>query len=203
MAICKVRKNFHQARWDEPMIYELSTPGVRGILTPEVEDEISASVGDVAGGLAKSIKRKEAPQLPEIDQKHVLEHWLHLSQETMGSNLSTDISEGTCTMKYNPRINEEVVALPDFAEVHPLQDESTCQGALEFMYSFEQMIKEISGLDRVSFQPGGGNHAVYTAASIMRAYHASRTTLNATPLLRPSSLTPVMPRLRRRRDTKL
>jgi glycine dehydrogenase subunit 2 len=147
---------------------------VRGILPPEVEDEISASVGDIAGGLPDSIKRKEAPQLPEVDQKHVLEHWLHLSQETMGSNLSPDISEGTCTMKYNPRINEEVVALPDFAEVHPLQDESTCQGALEFMYSFEQMIKEVSGMDRVSFQPGGGNHAVYTAASIMRAYHESR-----------------------------
>ena len=174
MAITKVRKNFHQARWDEPMIYELSTPGVRGILPPEVEDEISASVGDVAGSLPASIKRKKPPELPEVDQKHVLEHWLHLSQETMGSNLSPDISEGTCTMKYNPRINEEVVALPDFAEVHPFQDESTIQGALEFMYGFEQMIKEVSGMDRVSFQPGGGNHAVYTASSIMRAYHASR-----------------------------
>ena len=60
MAISKVRKNFHQARWDEPIIYELSTPGVRGILIPEVEDEISASVGDVAGGLPASIKRKKA-----------------------------------------------------------------------------------------------------------------------------------------------
>ena len=189
MAISKVRKNFHQARWDEPMIYELSTPGVRGILPPEVEDEISASVGDVAGGLPASIKRKKTPELPEVAQKHVLEHWLHLSQETMGSNLSPDISEGTCTMKYNPRINEEVVALPDFAEVHPLQDESTCQGALEFMNSFAQMIKAATMpctllhlLCELTMQAG--------------------TTLNATLLLRPSSLIPVTPRLRRRQDTK-
>ena len=174
MAISKVRKNFHQARWDEPIIYEFSTPGVRGIIPPEVEDEIVQSIGNVVDNIPDSIRRKELPSLPEVDQKHVLEHWIHLSQETMGSNLSTDISEGTCTMKYNPRINEEMVGLPDFAELHPFQDESTVQGALEFLYKFEQIIKEISGLDRVSFQPGGGNHAVYTAASIMRAYHAER-----------------------------
>ena len=174
MAISKVRKNFHQARWDEPIIYEISTPGVRGIIPPEVEDEIIQSVGNAVDNIPDSIRRKELPALPEVDQKHVLEHWLHLSQETMGSNLSTDISEGTCTMKYNPRINEEMVGLPDFAELHPFQDENTVQGALEFLYKFEQIIKEISGLDRVSFQPGGGNHAVHTAASIMRAYHADR-----------------------------
>ena len=95
MAMSKVRKNFHQASWDEPIIYELSTPGVRGILPPEVEDEIAFSVGDVAGRLPDSIKRKKPAPLPEVDQKHVLEHWIHLSQETMGSNLSPDISEGT------------------------------------------------------------------------------------------------------------
>ena len=169
MAKIKVRKNFHQARWDEPIIYEMTTPGSRGILPPEVEDGIVSSVGEVAEKLPKSIKRKAPPELPEVNQKHVLEHWIHLSQETMGSNLSPDISEGTCTMKYNPRINEEMAVSENFAEVHPFQDESTCQGVLEIMYKFEQMIKEVSGLDRVSFQPGGGNHAVFTAASIMRA----------------------------------
>ena len=106
MSKAYVRKNFHEARWDEPMIYELSTPGTRGILIPEVEDEIISLVGDVAGSLPEGVRRKEAPLLPEVDQKHVLAHWIHLSQETLGSNLTNDISEGTCTMKYNPRLGE-------------------------------------------------------------------------------------------------
>lgn len=174
MAVVKVRSNFHQARWDEPIIYEMSTPGLRGIIPPEVEEEVVGRVGDVASKIPDSIKRKSSLDLPEVDQKHVLEHWIHLSQETMGSNLSPDVSEGTCTMKYNPRMNEVLHASDDFAELHPLQDESTVQGILEIMYKFELMLKEVSGMDRVTFQPGGGNHAVYTGASIMRAYHESR-----------------------------
>ncbi len=169
-----VRTNFHEARWDEPMIYELSTPGTRGILVPEVEDEIVDAVGDVAAALPDSLKRSAPLLLPEVDQKHVLAHYIHLTQETMGSNLSNDLSEGTCTMKYNPRLSEAMSMNPDFAEIHPEQDDSTVQGTLEIFYKFEQIMKEVSGMDRFSFQPGGGNHAVYCASSVMRAYHASR-----------------------------
>ena len=68
----------------------------------------------------------------------------------MGSNIGNDISEGTCTMKYNPRVNEALVAEPNFAELHPFQDEDTVQGILEIYYKFEQFIKEISGLDKVT-----------------------------------------------------
>lgn len=174
MAKVKIRKNFHQARWDEPMIYEMSTPGLRGIIPPEVEDEIACSIGDVAGSLPAGIKRKSSIDLPEVAQKHVLQHWIHLSQETMGANLSNDISEGTCTMKYNPRVNEALCMHPSFAELHPNQDIDTVQGILEIYYKFEQILKEVSGLDKFTLQPGGGNHAVYTAASIVRAYHEAR-----------------------------
>lgn len=174
MAKMKLKKNFQQARWDEPMIYELSTPGLRGIIPPEVEGEIAHSAGDVAGKLPEGIRRKSSLGLPEVDQKHVLQHWLHLSQETMGSNLSNDISEGTCTMKYNPRVNEALCLNNGFAEIHPDQDPDTVQGMLEIFYKFEQMLKEVSGMDKFTLQPGGGNHAVYTAASIVRAYHAAR-----------------------------
>jgi len=171
MAIVKVRKNFHQARWDEPMIFEMSTPGVRGILPPEVESEIIDEVGGVADQLPQGILRKKAAALPEVDQKHVLQHWIHLAQETMGSNLSNDISEGTCTMKYNPRLGETLSTNPGFCELHPDQPEETVQGMLEIYYNFEQVVKEVSGMDKFTLQPGGGNHAVYTAASIVRAYH--------------------------------
>jgi glycine dehydrogenase subunit 2 len=173
MAKTKVKKNFHQAKWDEPVVYDLSTPGLRGIIPPEVDPEIAAAYGKAAT-LPAGVRRKSSLDLPEVDQKHVLQHWLRLSQETMGSNISNDISEGTCTMKYNPRVNETLVANPGFAEIHPDQDPDTVQGILEIFYKFENMLKEVSGMDCVSLQPGGGNHAVYTAASMVRAYHAAR-----------------------------
>lgn len=170
MGIVRLREAFQQARWNEPIIFEMSTPNVRGIFPPEPDSEIIESVGDVAGRLPAGIRRKELPKLPELSQKHVLSHYLRLSQETMGSNIGNDISEGTCTMKYNPRVNEDLVAEPSFAELHPSQSEDTVQGILEIYHKFENVVKQVSGLDRFTLQPGGGSHAVYTAASIVRAY---------------------------------
>ncbi len=167
-------KRFHQARWDEPVIFELSTPGQRGILLPEVEDEIRDQVGDVLADLPESIRRDEPPGLPEIAQPQVLRHYVRLSQENLGADFNVDVGQGTCTMKYSPKINDQLSRLPQMTEVHPLQDEGTVQGILELMYRFEQILKEISGLDRFSLQPGAGSAAIYTNASIMRAYHASR-----------------------------
>lgn len=172
MAKVKIRENYHQARWDEPIIYELSTPGERGILVPQPDKEIRDEGGDVLSSLPEIIRRKERPNLPEMSQKHVLAHYLHLSQETLGSNLNNDISQGTCTMKYNPRINEKLATL--IHHVHPSQDESTIQGLLSIYYRFEHILKEISGMDKFTLQPGGGSHAVYTASSIIRAYHESK-----------------------------
>lgn len=174
MAITKVRNNYHQARWDEPMIFELSTPGARGVIPPEPDAEILAVVGDVASALPASIRRATPPALPEVDQKHVLAHYLHLSQETLGSNLTADMSLGTCTMKYNPRVHEDLGADSRFANVHPWQDDDTIQGVLEIYYEFEQIMKALSGMDRFTLQPGGGAHAVFTGASMIRAYHRDR-----------------------------
>jgi len=166
----RVRKDYQQARWNEPIIYELSLPGSRGVLVPEPEHDVQEAAGDVLARLPEGLRRKELPNLPELSQKHVLAHYLHLSQETLGSNITNDISEGTCTMKYNPRVNEMLVADPHFGELHPDQDEDTVQGMLEIYHRFAGIIREISGMDEVTFQPGGGNHAVYTAASVVRAY---------------------------------
>ena len=173
MGTVRVR-NYQQAHWDEPIIFELSTPGVRGIIPPEPEPEIVQRVGDVRAALPASIRRSDPPALPEVDQKRVLAHYLHLSQETLGSNLTPDASLGTCTMKYNPRVHEELVALPGLADIHPDQDPDTVQGILAIYHGFEQILNEISGMDRFTLQPGGGAHAVFTAASILRAYHRSR-----------------------------
>jgi len=167
-------RRFHQARWDEPIIFELSCKGQRGILVPEVEEEIREQVGDVMASLPEYMRRKEPPALPELSQPQVLRHYARLSQENLGTDLNIDVGQGTCTMKYSPKINDQLARAPKVAELHPLQDEDTVQGILEIMYRFEDMLKEISGLDRFSLQPGAGSAAIYTNVSIIRAYHESR-----------------------------
>jgi len=167
-------RRFHQARWDEPIIFELSREGQRGILVPEVEEEIKDQVGDVLATLPETMRRKKAPHLPELSQPQVLRHYLRLSQENLGADLNIEIGQGTCTMKYSPKINDQLAGQPKLAELHPLQDEDTVQGILEIMYRFEGMLKEISGMDRFTLQPAAGSAAIYTNVSIMRACHESR-----------------------------
>ena len=166
----KVR-DFHQAKWDEPVIFELSREGERGVLVPKAEDEIVKLVGDGVSALPESMRRSELPKLPEINQKRVLMHFLRLSQETLGADLNIEIGQGTCTMKYNPKINDKIAGMPEMTELHPLQDESTVQGMLEIMHKADLSMREISGMDQFSFQPGGGSHAILTMASIVRKYH--------------------------------
>ncbi len=167
-------RRFHQARWDEPINFELSREGQRGVLVPEVEEEIKDQVGDVLATLPLTVRRKAPPRLPELSQPQVLRHYLRLSQENLGADLNIEIGQGTCTMKYSPKINDQLAGHPKLAELHPLQDEDTAQGILEMMYRFEGMLKEISGMDRFSLQPAAGSAAIYTNASIIRAYHKSR-----------------------------
>jgi glycine dehydrogenase subunit 2 len=169
----KLRK-FHQAKWDEPIIFELGEKGERGILMPVVEKAIEAEIGDGISKLPASIVRKKAPALPEIGQMQVLKHYLRLSQENLGADLNVDIGQGTCTMKYNPKINEQFATAHQFTALHPLQDESTVQGMLEIMYKTEQFLKEISGLDAFTLQPGSGSQATLGMATIVQKYHETR-----------------------------
>ncbi len=173
MGIIKLRRGFHEARWEEPIIFELSNEGERGILVPR-DEEMEEMVGDVISALPSEIVRKEPPKLPELSQKRVLMHYLRLSQETLGADINVDIGQGTCTMKYSPKVNEFLVQSPKVSELHPYQSEETVQGALEIMYKLDLFLREISGLDRFVFQPGGGSQAIFAMASIIRAYHKSR-----------------------------
>lgn len=165
----KVRK-FHQAKWDEPVIFELDTKGERGIQVQRVEKEIQEQIGDGISTLPENMRRKEAPALPEVSQMRVLKHFLRLSQHCLGADLNVDIGQGTCTMKYSPKINEVLVRMPEAADIHPWQDESTVQGALEIIYKVDTFLREISGLDQFTFQPGGGSAAILAMASIVHAY---------------------------------
>lgn len=167
-------RRFHQAKWDEPIIFELSCPGLRGILIPEIGTGIQEGVGNVLESLPEKMRRAQPPRLPELSQPQVLRHYLRLSQENLGADLNVDVGQGTCTMKYSPKINDQLASSAKVSELHPLQDEDTVQGILEIFYRFEQILKEISGLDRFSLQPGAGSAAIYTNAAIIRAYHAAR-----------------------------
>jgi glycine dehydrogenase subunit 2 len=171
-------RRFHQAKWDEPVIFELSVPGQRGLLVPKVDEGIAAAVGDPLASLPEKMRRAEPPKLPELSQPQVLRHYMRLSQENLGADLNVDVGQGTCTMKYSPKINDQLTRLPEMSELHPWQDEDTIQGILEILYRFEQILKEISGLEYVSLQPAAGSQAIYTNVSIIRAYHESRGELD-------------------------
>jgi glycine dehydrogenase subunit 2 len=164
---------FHQARWNEPMVLELGSPGERGFLPPPVEPELAAAAGDVVSEIPVALRRTEPPGLPEVAQPQVLRHYLRLSQETLGEAVNVDFL-GTCTMKHSPRLNEELARSHKVADLHPDQGDETVQGILECMWRFERILCEISGMDRVSFQPGGGSQAVYANARMIRAAQEAR-----------------------------
>jgi len=162
MGAIKVRK-YHQAKWDEPIIFQLSTPGEIGITSPYFNYKKKINVPD-------KIRRDKLPNLPEISQSKVLGHYLRLSQETIGGNIFIH-GEATCTMKYNPKINDLISRSPKVAELHPLQPVETVQGSLEIMYSLDLFLREISGFDKYIFQPASGSQSIYTMASIIYKYH--------------------------------
>ena len=167
---------YHAATWDEPLVMELGRPGRRGTLPPAAEPGLADAVGDVLALLPEHARRAEAPALPELSEFEVQRHYLHLAQETlgmMGVNLF-----GTCTMKYNPRVNEHLTTRPWLAELHPGQDPETLQGVLAILHDFDLILRELSGMDRFVFQPGGGADAAYTHACVTRAYHAARGELS-------------------------
>jgi glycine dehydrogenase subunit 2 len=164
-------RRFHQASWDEPVIFELSVPGARGVLPPLTEPAVTALVGDPASELPDGIRRDEPPALPEMSQIHVVRHFDRLSQENLGVDLNVDVGQGTCTMKYSPKVDDQLVRAPGVADTHPLQDPSTVQGTLEIMWRLERMLAEISGMDRVSLQPASGSSAIWTNVAMIRAWH--------------------------------
>ena len=169
-----VPRRFHQARWDEPIIFELSTPGARGVLPPATEPGITDLVGNPASALPAGVGRAAPPAIPELSQLHVVRHYTRLSQETLGVDLNIDVGQGTCTMKYSPKVNDRFARDPRVADLHPLQDPSTVQGVLEIIWRLQGFLAEISGMDHVTLQPGAGSAAIWTNVSMIRACHASR-----------------------------
>jgi len=132
--------------------FELSRTGERGILVPRAERGIEDIVGDGVSKLPGKMRRKTPPKLPELSQMQVLKHYLRLSRRIWVLISNVDIGQGTCTMKYSPKVNEQFVRSPKVSALHPLQDPSTVQGILEILYKTDLFLREISGMDRFTFQ---------------------------------------------------
>ncbi len=172
MGNVKIRE-FHQARWNEPIIMELSVPCERGVLLPVIDEKVEKEADGVLRDI-ESIKRKTKLNLPEVNQPRLVRHYSRLTQEMMGSDNTLGISQGTCTLKYNPKVQEHMMGHPGIQQVHPLQPDETMQGILEFHYKTDLMMRALSGMDKFSFLPSGGGQAIYVNAQMVRKYHEDR-----------------------------
>lgn len=179
--------DFKQARWSEPIAFELAHTGQRGYIVPAVENSIRQQLGDVQALLPEKIRRKSPPELPELSEVEVVRHFTRLSQ----MNYSVDLGLyplGSCTMKYNPKINDALASLPSLTGLHPYQDEKTVQGLLEILYNLSKWLAEITGTHEVSLQPAAGAQGEFLGALIMRAYHKFNGNLSKrTDLIIPDS----------------
>ena len=165
-------RRYHAPVWDEPVVMQLGHPGRRGQLFAPLAAHAAQAAGPAAALLPPAMRRQQPPLLPELSEPEVQRHFLHLSQMTQG--MSGISLFGTCTMKYNPAVNEAVAWRPEIAELHPDQPEDTLQGVLEILHRFDLILRELSGMDQFVFQAGGGADAAYTHCCVTRAYFDAR-----------------------------
>ncbi len=131
-------------------IFELSHPGRRGY-------HIADTGCPESEPLPEGLLRADAPRLPEVDEPTIVRHYTNMSANNFGVD-SGFYPLGSCTMKYNPKINEEMAALPQMAALHPNQPESTVQGALEAYHTLQQLLSEIGGMSEFTLNPFAGAH---------------------------------------------
>lgn len=160
------------------LIFETSVPGRGCSILPECD----VSVPD----LPETFSRKKAPRLPQLSENDISRHYTALAGRTHGVN-NGFYPLGSCTMKYNPKINEELASLPGFTAIHPLQPEHTVQGAMQVLFQAEQALCEITGMDAMTFQPAAGAHGEFTGLLLIKAYHKHRGDQKRTKIIVPDS----------------
>jgi glycine dehydrogenase subunit 2 len=148
------------------LIYERSRPGRRAGSLPRYANLPEAEV-------PQALRRSRPPRLPEVSEPELVRHFTALADRNFGIDTGF-YPLGSCTMKHNPRVNERVVALPGFRDLHPHQDEDGAQGALELMWRLQEILAEVAGLPAVSLQPAAGSQGELTGLMLMRAYFADR-----------------------------
>jgi glycine dehydrogenase subunit 2 len=164
--IKKVRQHINQ---NEPLLFENSSPGKRGYQLPALD----VPAVDPAAVLGAQNTRKEIEDFPEVSEVEAIRHFTRLSTHNYAIDLGL-YPLGSCTMKYNPRVNEQVARVEGLAWAHPYQPESLSQGILEVMGALEKMLLEITGMDAVTLQPAAGAHGEFTGILLVRALLGSR-----------------------------
>jgi glycine dehydrogenase subunit 2 len=159
---------YRQASWDEPAIFNLGKNGRRGHILPEAEKEVKQMVGDIDALVPGNMRRQHKPGLPELSEVEVMRHFTHLSEMNYGVD-SGFYPLGSCTMKYNPKINDVLAGSAWLGMVHPYQDESTVQGLLEILYRLERWLSEITGTHEVCLHPAAGAHGEFLGTLLMHA----------------------------------
>ncbi|MCT2537539.1 aminomethyl-transferring glycine dehydrogenase subunit GcvPB [Aquibacillus koreensis] len=170
------------ANQDFPLIFEHSKSGRTSFSLPELD----VPAFNIEESLDEQYIRKQEPELPEVSELEIIRHYTGLSRRNYGVD-SGFYPLGSCTMKYNPKINEDVIRLDGFSHIHPYQDTTTVQGALEVMYDLQQSLAEITGMAEVSLQPAAGAHGEWTGLMMIRAFHEANGDFNRTKVIVPDS----------------
>lgn len=179
-------------KYYDKLIFELSKPGRTGFSLPANEYHTTGDDGKcTASGCLKkvlpdSLRRQSPLGLPEVSEVDVVRHYTNLSQMNFGVDTGF-YPLGSCTMKYNPKINEEIASMPGFAALHPLQPVSSAQGALEVYYNMNKALATITGMSEFTFNPCAGAHGELTGLMIMRQYHLLRGDVARTKVIVPDS----------------
>ena len=161
----------------EPIIYDLSAPGRSGVNLPAPDVPLAP--------LPQELLREDLP-LPEVGELQVVRHFVRLSQ--LNYSIDTGLYPlGSCTMKYNPKINEDAARLPGLAQLHPLADPESCQGALMLMHELQSWLGEISGFEAVSLTPAAGAQGEFAGILMIRQYHIDRGEAERDIILVPDS----------------
>lgn len=167
---------------NQPLIFEITKEGRVGYNLPELDvPEV-----DLSTLLPVGMHREEEAELPEVSELDIMRHYTALSNRNHGVDTGF-YPLGSCTMKYNPKINESVARFPGFANIHPLQDEASVQGAMELMYDLQEHLIEITGMDEVTLQPAAGAHGEWTALMMIRAFHEANGDTQRTKVIVPDS----------------
>lgn len=165
----------------DKLIFELSRPGRKGYQLP------TDSFGvDGIKSIPSDLLRQSDPELPEVSELDVVRHYTNLSSKNFGVDTGF-YPLGSCTMKYNPKINEEIAALPEFSALHPLQDPETAQGALELYWNLQNALAQLAGFAEFTLNPFAGAHGELTGLMVMRSYHMARGDKKRTKVIVPDS----------------
>ncbi|RPF55647.1 aminomethyl-transferring glycine dehydrogenase subunit GcvPB [Aquisalibacillus elongatus] len=167
---------------DFPVIFELSQENRKGYSLPELD----VPDVDLDSEFSSDYIRQTNPDLPEVSELQIMRHYTALSKRNHGVD-SGFYPLGSCTMKYNPKINEDVARFPGFSQIHPYQDESTVQGALGLMYDLQSSLSEITGMYDVTLQPAAGAQGEWTGLMMIRAFHEANGDYNRTKVIVPDS----------------